>query len=441
MKKVLMNNLGLKITAVVLAIISWFLVMNVSNPVRTQTYSNVPITVTNSSYIESMGLSCQLKQTHVTVAIRENVSVVKSIEASDIMVIADLTQIISMDSDPVMVPLTVVCTKYPDISAEDISVTPRNVEIKLEKLISADFVVTASAGDTKPDKDYEVGRMQVDPEKITISGPESIINKIDRVVAQVEVENLNGDSTLSGQIHVYDKNQDEVKESQMNYLTLHNVKEDGSVNVKVELWRVQTDIGISASASGTPEKGYQIGEVITTPSKITLVGSAEALELLAEQGNMIEIPASEIDAFGKNKDFETKIDISEFLPEDIRLATDVSSSVLVTTTILPYGSRDYNIPTSNVTIINLGEDLRAVFNANEITVRVKGSNTRLDELKAEEITGTVDLNGLSAGTHTVMVQITLPNDLSVVGDVEMNITISEMEKEVAEVSKTVSKNN
>ena len=129
------------------------------------------------------------------------------------------------------------------------------------------------------------------------------------------------------------------------------------------------------------------------------------------------------------------------MPEDIRLATDVSSSVLVTTTILPYGSRDYNIPTSNVTITNLGEDLRAVFNANEITVRVKGSNTRLDELKAEEITGTVDLNGLSAGTHTVMVQITLPNDLSVVGDVEMNITISEMEKEVAEVSKTVSKNN
>lgn len=441
MKKILMNNLGLKITAVVLAIITWFMVMNVSNPVRTQTYSNIPITVTNSSYIESMGLSCQLEQTHVTVAIRDNVSVVKSIEASDIVVIADLTQIISMESDPVMVPLSVVCTKYPDISSEDIAITPQNVEVKLEKLISADFVVTASAGDTKPDKDYEVGEMQVDPEKITISGPESIINKIDRVVAQVEVTNLDEDCTLSGEIHVYDKNQEEVKESQMNYLTLHNVKEDGSVNVEVKLWKVQTDVGISASASGTPKDGYQIGEVITTPSKITLVGSPEALEKLAAQGNVIEIPASAIDASGKEENFETKIDISEFLPEDIRLATDVSSSVLVTTTILPFGSRDYNVPASNITIANLDENLRAVFNSNEITVRVKGSNAQLDELKPEEIRGTINLNGFQPGTHTVAVQITLPNGLSVVGDVEMNLTISQTEEEVAEVSKTSSKNN
>lgn len=424
MKKKLMNNLGLKITAVVLAIIAWFLVMNVANPERSQTFSNIPITVTNSSYIESMGLSFQLAQTTVSVTIRDNISVVRSISASDIMVIADLTQIISMESDPVMVPLSVICTKYPNLSTEEITVTPKNVEIRLEKLTSADFVVTASAGDTKPDKEYEVGKMQAEPEKITISGPESIVNIIDKVVANVDVSGMVRDDTKSGSVVVIDKNQEELDDYQMSYLTFQNVNQDGTVSVSIKLWKVQKDVTITASASGTPKYGYEIGEVVTTPSKISLVGSPEALEALEEKGNVIEIPASAIDASGKNKDFETKIDINEYLPDDVRLATDVSSSVLVKTAILPYGSRDFEIPIANITQNNLGDGLIAVFSDNEIAVRIRGSELLLNSLKPETITGSVDFNGLSPGTHSVSITISLPSGLELVNEVEATVTIS-----------------
>lgn len=439
MKRNLTHNLGLKITAVLLAVITWFLVVNVSDPIRTNTYTNVPITVTNSSYIESMGLSGQLKQDSVTVTISDKVSVVKSIDADDIVVTADLTQIINMDSDPVMVPLSVVCTKYPNISSEDITVTPQNVAINLEKLTSADFVITPSTDGTKPDIDYEVGTMSVDPEKITISGPESIINKIDKVVAKVNVTGLDQDVTLRGELVVIDKNQDALKDYQMAYLTLQNLQEDGRVDVNVKLWKVQTDVAISASASGAPKSGYQIGEVETTPSKISLVGSAEALEQLALQGNVIVIPESEIDATGKSSDFETKIDISEFLPEEIRLATDVSSSVLVTTTILPYGSKDYEVPAENISSSNLEENLIVVLNDNDITVRVKGSDVQLISLKAEDIKGTIDLEGLEPGTHTVEVKVELPAGMSLVDKVETTVTITSTEQEKEEVVKTASK--
>lgn len=436
MKRTLTHNLGLKITAVLLAIITWFLVVNVSDPIRTNTYTNVPITVTNSSYIESMGLSGQLKQGSVTVTISDKVSVVKSIDVDDIVVTADLTQIINMDSNPVMVPLSVVCTKYPNISSDDITVTPKNVAINLEKLTSADFVVTPSTDGTKPDIEYEVGTMSVDPEKITISGPESIIKKIDKVVAKVNVTGRDKDVTLMGDLVIIDKNQEALKEHQMAYLTLQNLQENGKVSVDVKLWKVQSDVTISASASGTPKDGYQIGEVETTPSKISLVGSAEALEQLALQGNVIEIPASEIDATGKSEDFETKIDINEFLPEEIRLATDVSSSVLVTTTILPFGSKDYKVPAENISMSNLGENLIAVLNENEITVRVKGSDVRLGSLKAEDIKGFIELEGLEPGTHTVEVTVELPLGMSLVDKVETTVTITSTAPETEEVAKT-----
>lgn len=437
MKRTLAHNLGLKITAVLLAVIAWFLVVNVSDPIRTNTYTNVPITVSNSSYIESMGLSGQLKQDSVTVTISDKVSVVKSIDADDIVVTADLTQIINMDSNPVMVPLSVVCTKYPKISSEDITVTPKNVAINLEKLTSADFVVTPSADGTKPDIAYEVGTMSVDPEKITISGPESIINKIDKVVAKVNVTGLDQDVTLKGELVVIDKNQDALKEYQMAYLTLQNLQEDRKVGVDVKLWKVQKDVVIFASASGTPKNGYQIGEVETTPSKISLVGSAEALEQLALQGNVIEIPASEIDATDQSADFETKIDINEFLPEEIRLATDVSSSVLVSTTILPYGSKDFEVPAENIGTSNLEENRIAVLGENEITVRVKGSDVQLNSLKAKDIKGVIDLDGLEPGTHTVEVIVELPSGMSLVEKAQTTVTITSTETE--EVVKTSSK--
>ena len=437
MKKKLTNNLGLKIGSIILAIIVWFLVVNASDPVRTQVFTDIPITVTNSSYLESMGLSYQLsEQSGVRVVIRDNASVVKNIRSEDIKVVADMTQIVNIDSDPVLVPLRASCSKYPNIDVDNITTTPGNAQISLEKLASEEFVITASQGDTKPDLEYEVGDMQVSPETLTISGPQSIINKIDKVVAQVDVTDLAEDKDLSGKLSVIDKNQEALSEYQMNYLTLQNIEAEGTVSVHVTLWKIRTDVSIKASAAGTPAKGYQIAEVDTTPGTITVAGTQEALASLQEAGNVIEIPESEVDADGKKDDFETKIDISGFLPDGIRLATDVSSSVMIKTTILPYGSKAIEVPSTNITQTGLGEDLRAVFDSDRIQVRVQGTDSALEALTASDITGTVDLSQLTAGTsQSVPVQITLPSGLELVSDVKANITISNTET-IATVTKT-----
>lgn len=434
MKKTVTNNLPLKISAVVLAIVVWFLVVNVSDPIKTKTFENIPITVANASYVESMGLSYQLDniQGRVTVIVRANSSVINRITENDILVTADLTQIVNMDSEPVMVPLAATCTRYPSIPMEDITVSPRNAEIALESLASKDFVVMASAGETKPKKQYEVGFMQAKPEKITISGPQSIIDKIDKVVAQVDVTGIGQDSVLGGKIAVIDKNQEALSDYQLSYLTLRDIEENSTVSVSVNLWNVKTDVVLEASAAGIPGKGYQIAEVDSTPSKITVVGSSEALALLEENGNKIEIPEEHIDASGKKEDFETKIDITQFLPENIRLATDVSSSVLVKTVILPYGSQVFEMPVANVTSQNLGNDLRVVFDANNIQVRVKGTDTGLAALKPADITGTADLSQFGEGTHTIPIQITLPHGLELVDVVTVNATITSAVQDAAE---------
>lgn len=440
MKKLLENNLSLKIASVLIAIFLWFWVTNLEDPVKIQNFNDIPITITNGSYLESMGLTCILSEIDkVKVAVEGNRSVVDRISASDIVVTADLTQIVSMDSDPVMVPITATCTKYPNLSAESITTYPSSIPLDLENLTSESFVVTPSTDGTKPSKEYEVGKMEASLDQITITGPESLINKIDKVVAKVNVSNMSESGTLDGTIVIIDKNQEALKENQLAYLKMKDIQDNSTVRVKIELWRVVTGVRIKASASGTPKPGYQVGDVSAVPAEISVIGSEAALALLSFQSNTITIPSTEIDVSNKSDDFVTKIDINQFLPTNIRLATDVSENVLINIKILPDGSKAFNVPISNISQVNLGDNLIVSYAIDSIEVRIKGKESLLNGLKAEDIKGTIDLSDMTAGQYTVPVTLELASGLHLVTDPTVDITIAETEVTNGQESSNLSK--
>ena len=81
--------------------------------------------------------------------------------------VADLQQAVSLDTDPVMVPITVSCLG--DFTS-DIEVTPQNISLHLEDKETQEFVVNVNTNNTKPDRDYEVGSLTASPEKVKITG-------------------------------------------------------------------------------------------------------------------------------------------------------------------------------------------------------------------------------------------------------------------------------
>lgn len=264
MKKNLMNKFTLKILSLAVAILIWLLVINIEDPVRTETYWDVPVTIVNESYLTSefeIPLLVDGSDT-VTVRIRANNTVLRNIDRDSITAEADMTQIISMDTNPYMVPVRVVC---PGVSEENITVTPANIPIDTDSLTSKAMTISVTDGRTTPDSGYEVGKFTVNPEKVTISGPEDLINKLDRVVADVDVTGMNQSGNISALLHIYDKNGDELTETEMSYLDLQEI-DSNTVNVYVDLWRVQPDIAIQAEYTGSPEDGYQVSSVSTVPN-------------------------------------------------------------------------------------------------------------------------------------------------------------------------------
>ena len=420
-KKKLTNNLLLKILSLAIALAIWLLVANINDPVVVTSY-DVPVTIQNSAYLESGGKTYQVleQQQMVTVILRGNSSVVEN-RTGDIQAVADLTQIVDMDTTPVMVPVTATCDR---VAAEDISVVPAAIGIEIEDMVSKDFTITVTAGDTTPSADYEVGTMEANPEKVTITGPESLIDKIDRVMAEVNTTPMNEDTTITSRLIIYDKNQDTLDETEMNYLKFDIGQP--VVDIHVDLWRVRGDIQLAVNYSGSPAPGYQVGDVTITPSTISVAGTDEALAQLAVEGNTIEIPADAVVLEGQDSDVETRLTLSEYMPDDLVVANNVETAI-VNVSIIPEGSQEFRVATRDIAIENLDDKLRLVFDTDSVTVRVRETGGQINDLTADEISLSADMKDRGAGDYEIQLEADLPDGYELLAPVKTLVHVSELE--------------
>ena len=416
MKKKLANNLSLKVISVLIACVIWILVSGTVDPVRTNVrYSGVKVEVKNDGYILDAGKSYLIADEYqtVTVYVTGKKSVVEG--RTDIAVEADLTQIVNMDTNPAYVPVTLKSVS--GISEEDVTIIPKTIPVTIEDTATKEFLVTGMSTGT-PGSGYVVGECTTDPEKIQIQGPESVVNKIKSVVATVSADGMTMDATKKAKITLIDQNGEPMSEE---YLQFFNISDDHYVNVLMKLWRVQDDVKIKANYSGTPAKGYQV-------DKIT--GSEAALKKLEDNGNTLEIPGELINVDGINSDLEANVKLSALISEEdeLKIPEEVGQSVAVKVSILPYGSREYDLKTDAIQIQGLASDLRASYNKDKISIRVKGTEANLDALKTGDIKAVIDLTGKTAGEYTIPVTITLPDGYEQVEEVQATVQLNQAEK-------------
>ena len=425
-KRKITDNIPLKIMSVAVAVVVWLIVMNIDNPIGTNYYTINDVELINKEYVESsdtIGKMCmpEQNQDNVKIAITATKKVRDKIKITDISATADLQQVVSLDTNPVMVPITVNCST-PGVSANDIKVTPQNLSVNLDEKETQEFVVNVSRGDTKPGKDYEVGSLTANPEKVRITGPKTLINKIDKVNAAIDLDGNTQDFTQDANLTIIDKNQEVLSDSEMNSLRIEN---NAKVVVTAKLWKIRQGVGISAGYVGTPAEGYQAGIVKTVPDTISVAGSIEGLESLAANDNVITIPSDSIDISGESKDVEKKINIKNLLPDNVKLTSDSSEDVWVTVSILPEGSREFDVPTKNIEVRNKPDDLQVTFVTAQIAVRIKSDTEDMDDLDSErDIKASIDLDGKKEGDYEVPVKIVLPDGYETVEDVTTEVVIS-----------------
>ena len=121
------DNLGLKIIAVIFAAFLWLIVVNLDNPVSTQTFSEVPVTIINEDIILSAGDTYQvLGEEKVSVVVSATRQVRQKLTKEDIVATADIKE---MDTSTGLVPIKISIPNYAG-KYESAEAAPRNLQIQ-----------------------------------------------------------------------------------------------------------------------------------------------------------------------------------------------------------------------------------------------------------------------------------------------------------------------
>lgn len=137
------DNLGLKIIAVIFAAFLWLIVVNLDNPVSTQTFSEVPVTIINEDIILSAGDTYQvLGEEKVSVVVSATRQVRQKLTKEDIVATADIKE---MDTSTGLVPIKISIPNYAG-KYESAEAAPRNLQIQREKSGKKVLSLTVSTG-------------------------------------------------------------------------------------------------------------------------------------------------------------------------------------------------------------------------------------------------------------------------------------------------------
>ena len=414
----LTTNLGLKVIAFIFAVFLWFIVVNFDNPVGSSTFRDIPVQILNDDIITSAGEVYQVEGDRtVTVVVYATREVRQKLTSDNIVATADIKQI---DSTGRLVPIEVTINGFSgeSVTAEAI---PRNLTIQREKSGKKVMSLTVDTEGVKLADGYILGDASVEPDQVTITGAESVLDQVDRAVAQVdEVEGVSEDSVLPASLVLYDANGNELNQTQMS----NNLGEEG-LSVSVEVMKVK-GIPVVFDVEGSPAEGYKYSGCVSTPESVQVCGKSEDIDKISE----IDVPASVIDISGASEPIEMSVDITPYLPEGVELVDENSGNVKVTVKIEQEGTLTVDFMVSSIRINNLAENLQVSYEPDaEITFRFTGDEDLLDTLDISNAVS-VDLSDYDRpGSYDVPVKVNLPAGISQDGQVTVQLTLAEKASE------------
>lgn len=411
MKKSLTNNIGLKLLAFLFAFMLWLLVVNIDDPVDTKTFDSIPVTIEHAEVVTQDQRSYQVLDGTDTVSVTVSAtrSVLEKISAENIVATADMRELYLESQIPIEITI-------PGYEFESATANPRNVQVKIEQNKSDTFPITVTTTGTVRDG-YVLGNVQADPERVTVNGPESVIDRISKVVARVNVSGLSEDSSIDAVLTYYDSDNNEISAEQL----ANNL---GTTGVKVNVTLYHTArIPVTVDTSGvTAADGYSISEVTWTPEEIQLAGEEEVLDALES----IRIPADAVDITSISQRTEQTVDITPYLPEGTRLVDENGNNILVTARVAREGTKSFDIPVGSITVDNLSDSLTVsgYGSGDDLEVHIGGPQEQLNSLQLSDLAVSIDLKDCTkAGDYEVPVTITLPSDAADC-TVETSVTVT-----------------
>ena len=341
LKEMLLNNLALKIIAVLVAILVWVIIVNVSDPSQRVTVTGISVELQNEEVLSDKGYIYQVESgSSISIVAKGPQSVVENLKSSDFYAYADLSER-SPDSDTAKIYVS--CTNEEIANKVDIvSQKYEFVQLAIDNKVDKDFPIQIDVVGI-PESGYVVGEYSTSPTTIKVTGAENVISQIAYVEVSYNVESMNADVSDSVKPVFYDAEGKVVKSDKLE-LSRSNVQ------LQIEILPTKW-IKVNYVVSGTPAEGYSLSGYTENLTSINVAARKDHLANVSA----IDIPSGVVDITGATGDKKIAVSLAPYLPSGFRIVS--SMTVLeVQTTIEKISDGIVNIPVEDIEITGVAEN-------------------------------------------------------------------------------------
>lgn len=413
MKEKIFNNLSLKIVSAVFAVILWTVIVNIYDPNTSYTFSNITVQLINTQSLTEKNYTFEVVDGgKISVTVSGPKSVVTDLKTSDIAATADLSKVTAF-------------TDYVDIQVQvvkdgqvlnNVEAVPRTSALKLsiENRDTNTYAVNVNTTGT-PANGYAVASTTSSPTYIKVTGPTSLVEGVASVGVDVDVSGAEGTINTQSDINMYD--------SDGNIITNEELEMSSeTADVTVEMARTKT-VPVVVKTSGTPSQDCVVTGTSLSQTSVVISGQQEALSKI----DNITIPSSAVSVDGLSGDKTYTFRLTDYVPSGVKIVSD--TRLQVTVKISKASTKTVHISSDAIKIENVSSGYNAVIEGTGIDVIISGRGTILDNVSATDITCSVNAAGLSAGTHSVDVSVSVPDGCSVSGSSSVKLTLSAKQQE------------
>lgn len=247
-----------------------------------------------------------------------------------------------------------------------------------------------------PPQGYYTGLTQIIPDYVTVSGPQTLVDQVVRVTAEVY---------LRGEKDTFERNVAVTPRDEVGNVVAAVELDPSSVMVTVPIeQRVgYRELSIRTAIEGTPAPGYWISSISATPSTVTVVGNPRIVSEIP--GYLETYPVNVEDA---QESISEQVAI--VFPEGVSPLEGVRSVQALIEISPVLGGQTVQL---TPVLQGLGRGLEATFSPDTVEVILSGPLSELEALGAEDVRVLVDLSNYGPGTHFVPLTVEKPESLQV----------------------------
>ena len=380
------------------AVVFWsILVASDGTLTRQKTFQNVSVSVTGEAALKSRGFIVTDDLDALISGVKMTVEVTQSnyprVSGTSYNPHIDLTQVTGEGENELNVAFS------SQLYGPVVSCEPSSVTVNVERYITRRIpVVLETVGELS---DYYLDSAKTDPTMLSVSGPQSLVSRVSRAVATLDIGLLSGDrrsDRAAVGIRLQDVSGGEIA-SDLIEITNQTVL-TSTVVVETEIVPVrEVPLAVATLVSGTPAEGYELVEIVPAQESMLVAADDEVLAAITEltTDQPLSIEGATQDVTGSVR-LRRPAGIENTMPYDVTVTARIQEKTVQRT-----------LRQVQVEVDGLDDSLRATLSREKQTVQLTGLYTFIEGLSQSDVRLFVDVNGLGEGTHVVPVQISIDN--------------------------------